>query len=179
MKKKGNKSAYPNSFGNCTSDSWTTGTSAASFAAGMRRFTGRYAASVSRSSIWAADTRQTGYRLFWWWFPLCTVSETFRNSSSVASRLDCVLFYQPSSFNAHYIMQGKQLIRLPSAVFEWASCAVLPCRVGPVHSGQCDTSWEASESANRPGSSNKESADERYAEMMLRNKAYKGWKTNC
>lgn len=33
--------------------------------AGMRRFTGRYAASVSRSAIWAADTRQTGYGLFW------------------------------------------------------------------------------------------------------------------
>lgn len=73
--------------------------------------------------------------------------QTFRNSSSDTSRLDSIYFLSTFQhfFNTHYIIRGKQLIRLQSL----NGRPVLPCRVGPVHSGQWDTSWEASESANR------------------------------
>lgn len=142
----------------------------------MKRFSGRWTISVSCRSIWTADPRQTGYRLF-----LVMISWTLcskLSETAPASHSDWTVFVLSTFqhfFNAHYIIQGKQLIRLPSAVFEWASCAAMQ---GWSSSFRTVGHKQEKPVSQRTGLSSEELPDERYEEVTQRNKAKKGCKTD-
>lgn len=129
-------------------------------------------------------TLHTGCSRLWRWFPgwaapnlekqLQRHTQTGLYIVWSALSIFLFLFFR----NADYIMQGKQLIRLPSTVFEWASCAAMQ--------GWVSSFWTVGHKLGSQSVSaqawlvkHKALADERYEEMMVRKRAWKGCRKKC